>query len=68
MVFSKSYCPYCTRTKQTLSKLGIEAKVVELDQVEGGEEMHMALKQMSGQRTVPNTYINGVHLGGNDDL
>ena len=22
---------------------------------------------MSGQRTVPNVYINGKHLGGNDD-
>ena len=30
--------------------------------------MHNALKQYSGQNTVPNTYIGGVHMGGNDEL
>ena len=31
MVFSKSYCPYCTRTKDSLKKLGLDMKVFELD-------------------------------------
>ena len=31
MVFSKSYCPYCTETKQALTKLGVDYKVIELD-------------------------------------
>lgn len=35
---------------------------------EGGEELQDALQEISGQRTVPNIYINKVHIGGNSDL
>lgn len=31
MVFSKSYCPYCQKTKNSLSDLNIEHTVFELD-------------------------------------
>jgi thioredoxin-related protein len=31
MVFSKSYCPYCTKTKNALEGLGIKYGVLELD-------------------------------------
>jgi thioredoxin-related protein len=31
MVFSKTYCPYCAKTKSTLKELGIEHSVLELD-------------------------------------
>lgn len=31
MVFSKSYCPYCAKTKSTLKGLGIQYGLVELD-------------------------------------
>jgi thioredoxin-related protein len=31
MVFSKSYCPYCTEAKNAISKLGVPFKAVELD-------------------------------------
>lgn len=33
VVFSKSYCPHCKATKSTLSGLGVEAVVLELDQI-----------------------------------
>ena len=33
-----------------------------------GAERQAALLQISGQRTVPNIFINGKHLGGNSDL
>lgn len=35
--------------------------------LENGESMHNALKEHSGQRTVPNVYIHGSHVGGADD-
>jgi len=41
--------------------------VIELDKIEGGSEIQNALQTISGQRTVPNVYIKGTHLGGNDD-
>ncbi|KAB1671601.1 hypothetical protein FNE72_29180 [Klebsiella pneumoniae] len=33
VVFSKSYCPYCRATKETLNKLGAIYKAYELDQL-----------------------------------
>ena len=68
MVFSKDYCPHCKATKDLLTEKGIEFKVVEMNTLDSGEEMHDALKAFSGQKTVPCTYINGKKVGGNDDL
>ena len=68
MVFSKDYCPFCKQTQSLLKNKGIEFKAVEMDLIEGGNEMHAALKTFSGQNTVPCTYINGTKVGGNDDL
>lgn len=68
MVFSKSYCPFCVQTKDLFSELGIDIKVHELDQMgEDGPALQHALLQMSGQKSVPNVFVKGIHLGGNDD-
>eukprot|EP00578_Thalassiosira_sp_NH16_P021349 CAMPEP_0181099680 /NCGR_PEP_ID=MMETSP1071-20121207/12788_1 /TAXON_ID=35127 /ORGANISM="Thalassiosira sp., Strain NH16" /LENGTH=137 /DNA_ID=CAMNT_0023182357 /DNA_START=74 /DNA_END=487 /DNA_ORIENTATION=+ len=67
VVFSKSYCPFCTSTKQLFSNMNIDAKVIELDEIDNGAEIQSALLDMSGQRTVPNVFVKGKHLGGNDD-
>jgi len=67
-VFSKSYCPYCRQTKETLSSLGAKYYVIELDQVEDGPAIQAALEEISNQRTVPNVFINKKHIGGNSDL
>ena len=31
VVYSKTYCPYCKKTKKLLEEAGIEAKIFELD-------------------------------------
>jgi len=41
--------------------------VFELDHMDNGAEIQAALIQISGQRTVPNVFVKGKHLGGNDD-
>lgn len=67
-VASKSYCPFCARTKALLEKLQIDAFIVELDTREDGAALQDALEYLSGQRTVPNIYIDGKHIGGNSEL
>ena len=67
-MFSKTTCPYCDQAKATMTRGGVQFKLVELDQVNSGSDMQNELKNLTGQRTVPNTYIGGVHIGGNDDL
>ncbi|CAN6674446.1 glutaredoxin-1 [Trichomonascus vanleenenianus] len=67
-VASKSYCPYCNRAKALLKELNVEAFIVELDLREDGKELQDELEKISGQRTVPNIYINQKHIGGNAEL
>jgi len=67
-VFSKSYCPYCKATKALLSDLGAKYYTIELDQVEDGVDIQAALREINGQSSVPNIYINKKHIGGNSDL
>lgn len=68
VIYSKSYCPYCTKAKALFGELHVPIKVIELDQFDGGKEIQDALLQKTGQRTVPNIFINGQHLGGHDDV
>jgi glutaredoxin 3 len=65
VVFSKTHCPYCTDTKNLFSKLNITIKVHELDRMSNGSEIQSTLLEMTNQRTVPNVFINGKHVGGN---
>ncbi|KAI5853483.1 putative glutaredoxin Grx1 [Tricharina praecox] len=67
-VFSKSHCPYCRASKTTLSELGAKFYVLELDQIDDGAELQEALAELTGQRTVPNIFIDKQHIGGNSDL
>lgn len=46
--------------------MNIDAKIVELDKLDNGSEIQSALLDITGQRTVPNVFIKGKHLGGND--
>ncbi|KAG6028961.1 hypothetical protein E4U41_000528 [Claviceps citrina] len=68
VVFSKSYCPHCRSTKSTLDGLKVDYKLLELDQESDGAALQDALQEISGQRTVPNVYIQQKHIGGNSDL
>lgn len=40
----------------------------ELDRMDDGAELQQALEDLTGQRTVPNNFINKKHIGGNSDL
>lgn len=71
-VASKTYCPYCQATLKTLfddlhvSKA--KSLVLQLNTMEDGAEIQEALFEINGQKTVPNIYIDGKHIGGNSDL
>eukprot|EP00980_Cylindrotheca_fusiformis_P029573 scaffold23529_cov255-Cylindrotheca_fusiformis.AAC.1 len=68
VVFSKSYCPFCSSTKGLFEELGVDFKVHELDQMgDDGPALQQALLDMTGQRTVPSVFVKGEHIGGNDE-
>lgn len=66
MVFSTSTCPYCMQVKTLFSDLGVEYKAWNLDQIPNGQEIRVWLLKETGQRTVPNVFIGGKHVGGCD--
>ncbi|KAI3761370.1 hypothetical protein L1987_51784 [Smallanthus sonchifolius] len=66
VVFSKTWCGYCKSVKKLFSELNVSYKVVELDEESDGGEIQSALKEWTGQSTVPNVFIGGKHIGGSD--
>lgn len=67
-IASKTYCPYCQKTKQTIGSITKDAYIIELDESADGAEIQEALLEITGQRTVPNVFIGGQHVGGNSDV
>mmetsp|Transcript_16265 Transcript_16265/g.37368 ORF Transcript_16265/g.37368 Transcript_16265/m.37368 type:complete len:114 (-) Transcript_16265:1047-1388(-) len=74
MVFAKSYCPHCRATRSLLktmrTTIDFEANVIDLDKMpeEDGALVQMELLRRTGQRTVPNVFIEGAHIGGNSEM
>ncbi|XP_075039747.1 thioredoxin reductase 3 [Mixophyes fleayi] len=66
VVFSKSYCPYCIQVKDLFTSLGCEYVALELDQCDDGSNIQDILHEMTGQKTVPNVFVNKTHVGGAD--
>jgi len=68
VVFSKSYCPFCTKTKELFTSMNVEFKVHELDEMgDDGPELQMSLYKKTNQKSVPNVFVKQQHIGGNDD-
>jgi len=67
MVFSKTTCPFCAKIKDLFEGLKIQIGVLELNEVDNGAEIQAALLEKTGQKTVPNVFINGQHIGGCSD-
>lgn len=71
IIFSKSYCPYSKRAKALLlEKYTIDPApyVVELDEHPLGPALQDYLGDKTHRHTVPNILINGVSIGGADDV
>ncbi len=64
-IYTTSYCPYCTRAKGLLTKKRVT--FTEID-VTDDEVKRAWLLTTTGQRTVPQVFINGNPVGGSDDL
>lgn len=68
VVFSKTTCPFCTRTKEILRQARASIEIVELDQEVSGSKIQDVLEVLTGRRTVPNVFLNQNSIGGGDDL
>ncbi|KAJ8456636.1 hypothetical protein ONZ45_g18646 [Pleurotus djamor] len=69
VIFSKSYCPYCRKAKALFKEnyADVETKIYELDEIDDGAAIQDYLATKTGQRTVPNIFVNQTHVGGSSD-
>lgn len=65
-VYTKAFCPYCSRAMNLLASKGVE--VEEFDLTMGGPKRAEMLQRANGRTTVPQIFIDGRHIGGSDDL
>jgi len=64
-MYSTGWCPYCDRTRELLTKKGVEFKEIDVD--EDGK-LREEMSARSGRRTVPQIFIGTKHIGGCEDL
>lgn len=65
-IYTWRSCPFCIRAKQLLDRKGVSYVEHAID---GDETARTAMAAKSdGRRSVPQTFINGHHVGGCDDL
>lgn len=67
LIYTKDYCPYCTRAKELLKRKGY-SDITEIDVTHDAEKLQEMLSKANGQRTVPQIFINGTHVGGFDNM
>jgi glutaredoxin 3 len=65
LVYSKPYCPYCTRAVKLLEHKGVDFTVVEAG---SDPAKRREMIQRSGRMTYPQIFIGERHIGGCDDM
>ena len=65
VVWTKEYCPYCVNAKQLLEQKGIE---YEERVIGNGWSKQQLLEEVPQAKTVPQIFLDGVLIGGYDDL
>lgn len=66
LMYSTAVCPYCVRAEQLLTRKGVTT--IEKIRVDLQPELRVEMMERTGRRTVPQIYIDDVHVGGYDDL
>lgn len=64
-VYTKDYCPYCTKAKSRLEVEGLEYEEIDITTDPAAFE---ELKKRSGLMTVPQVFVGDTLIGGSDDL
>jgi glutaredoxin 3 len=65
IVYTKEHCPFCLRAKRLLDAKGVAYAEV---RVEGRDDLRLWLAEASGQKTVPQVFVDDRPLGGFSDV
>jgi glutaredoxin 3 len=64
-MYSAEWCPYCSRARRLLQEKGVPFEEIDVD-VRPQARAEMAAR--CGRDSVPQIFIDGIHVGGCDDL
>jgi glutaredoxin 3 len=64
-IYSSDYCPFCSRAKQLLTMKNVPFNEICVD---GQSALRQEMMAKSGRHTVPQIWIDTLHVGGCDDL
>jgi glutaredoxin 3 len=64
-IYTTTYCGYCAMAKRLLAQKQVQFTEIN---VEDRDDLRAWLVEASGQRTVPQIFINGSSVGGFTDL
>jgi glutaredoxin 3 len=64
-VYTTPYCGYCRQAKRLLAERGIPFEEIDLGE---DDDLRAQIIERSGQRTVPQIFIDGRPIGGYEEL
>jgi glutaredoxin 3 len=70
-IYTKGYCPFCTRATALLEHKAAALSGLNVEQISIDGDMALREKMIArsnGSYTVPQIFINDVHIGGCDQL
>lgn len=65
-IYTTAYCAYCVAAKNLLKSRGCDYEEIRVDQDPARRDEMLA--RAEGRRSVPQIFVNGVHIGGYDEL
>jgi glutaredoxin 3 len=65
-IYTRMFCGYCSAAKRLLDGKGVQYE--EYDLSLGGSKRAEMIERANGRSTFPQIFIDGVHVGGCDDL
>ncbi len=65
IVYTTTYCPYCTRVKMLLAHKGVAFEEID---VTDADDVREELVRRTGRRTVPQVFVNDQSIGGYEEL
>lgn len=68
IIYSTTTCPWCYHAENFLEKMQVQCRKINLDASRTNQLKAMVLMEQTKQRTVPNIFIKGMHIGGFDTL
>ncbi len=65
-IYTTMWCGYCARTRGLLQHKGVA--FTDIDVEADGSKRDEMIERAGGRTSVPQIFIDGVHVGGSDDL